>query len=212
MIALQGVLELGRLYLPRQQLNTPEDIAAFLSKIRDTLDVFLRSFIPLRDGYRQFASQMDLRAPVRGGGEVARDGGGVLTARTEQALAERLLGLDDEAGTAHSGIEGLFADLMIHQLALLNGIMKGVKSLLHELAPASIERSVKDLARQGKGGFTLGPWRFKQLWAMYETRYADVDDGDKRTFAALFGREFATAYSEFRVGPEATAATSTAAP
>ncbi len=197
-VALQGVIELGKLYLPKQRLDTPEDIAVFLSKLRDTVDVFVRSFIPLRDGYRQFATQMDLKPSGRSADR--QGGGGVLTAKTEQALTERLLDLEDEAGAAHKGVEGMFADLMIHQLALLNAIMRGVKSLLQELSPASIDTGLAQLAQQGKTGFAWGPWRFKELWRIYAARYADVDDGDKRTFATLFGKDFAAAYSEFRVG------------
>jgi type VI secretion system protein ImpI len=196
-MALQGVRELAQFYLPGSpRIETPEDVARFLSRVRDTLDVFLRCFVPLRDGYRQFTSSMDIRKS-----SAPRAVLGIESAQDERELAQYLLDPADEEGVSQRAVEGTFADLMIHQLALLNAIMRGVKSLLQELSPASVEAALGALSKEGKAGFTWGPWRFKALWAVYGAKYGDVDDGDKRTFAALFGRDFAEAYSEYR-GPE----------
>ncbi len=197
-IALQGIRELAQVYLPgRARLESPEEVARFLSRVRDTLDVFLRCFVPLRDGYRQFTSSMDIRRTAGAQGAM-----GVERAQNERELAHYLLDPNAEDGVAQRAVEGTFADLMIHQLALLNAIMRGVKSLLQELSPASVDAALEELAKQGKAGFSWGPWRFKALWQVYGAKYGDVDDGDKRTFAALFGRDFAEAYSEYRAPDE----------
>ena len=37
-----------------------EDVIAFLQAIQDSLDVFFKCFVPLRDGYKQFEVQMDI--------------------------------------------------------------------------------------------------------------------------------------------------------
>jgi hypothetical protein len=196
-MALAGVRELAQLYLPNAKLETPEDVTRFLSRLRDTLDVFLRCFVPLRDGYRQFASEMDLRK--QSSGQIAPAARAVDEAQNERELAQRLLDPQDDLGAAQRAVEGTFADLMIHQLALLNAIMRGVKSLLTELSPQSVDRALEEAAKQGKNeGWTWGPWRFKELWRIYGSKHGDVDDGDKRTFAALFGRDFASAYGQFR--------------
>jgi type VI secretion system protein ImpI len=202
-MALAGVRELAQLYLPNQpRLETPEDVTRFLSRLRDTLDVFLRCFVPLRDGYRQFTSEMDIG---RSRGSSAPAGARSVDAATnERELAERLLNLKDGGGASLKAVEGTFADLMIHQLALLNAIMRGVKSLLTELSPPAIDSALEEAAKQGKtGGWTWGPWKFKELWRIYGKKHGDMDDGDKRTFAALFGRDFASAYSQYRSDADA---------
>jgi type VI secretion system protein ImpI len=192
-LALQGVREIAQSLLPHAgPLDEPEDLIRFLSKLRDTIEVFLRCFIPLRDGYRQFASQMHIQEQVDG--TVA----GIESAADERDLARHLLDWTNKGGDAHRAVEGTFADLMIHQLALLHAIMRGVKSLLDALSPKSVGSSFEELEKQGKANFSWGPWRFKALWQHYGAVHGDLDDGDKRVFAALFGPEFAESYKQYR--------------
>ena len=192
-LALQGVREIARALLPSAPpLTEPEDLVRFLSKVRDTVDVFLRCFIPLRDGYRQFASQLHIQRPMDG----------VEAATDERQLAQSLLDWRAQAGAqgadAYKSVEGTFADLMIHQLALLHAIMRGVKSLLDELSPKTIDAALEELAKQNKTNFSWGPWRFKELWRVFSTKHSDIDDGDKRMFSALFGPDFAESYKQYR--------------
>ncbi len=193
-IALQGVREIARALLPNAgALDEPEDLIRFLSKMRDTIEVFLRCFLPLRDGYRQFASQMHIQ---QGGAEDSR--ARIDAAQNERELAQQLLDWNAKGPEAHKAVEGTFADLMIHQLALLHAIMRGVKSLLDELSPKALDASFEELAKQGKTNFSWGPWRFKELWRVYSAKHGDIDDGDKRMFAALFGPDFAESYKQYR--------------
>ena len=157
--------------------------------MRDTIEVFLRCFIPLREGYRQFASQMQIQ---RGGA------GSIESAKDERELAVLLLDWAIRGGEAHRAVEGTFADLMIHQLALLHALMRGVKSLLDTLSPKSLDQAFEELEKQGKTNFAWGPWRFKELWRLYNAKHGDVDDGDKRMFSALFGPDFAESYKQYR--------------
>ena len=191
-LALQGVREMARALLPNAPpIDEPEDLVRFLSKVRDTIDVFLRCFIPLRDGYRQFASQLHIQ----------RSNDGVETAKDERELAQSLLDWSAKASKgadAYKSVEGTFADLMIHQLALLHAIMRGVKSLLDELSPKTIDTALETLAKEGKTNFSWGPWRFKELWRVFSTKHSDIDDGDKRMFSALFGADFAESYKQYR--------------
>jgi type VI secretion system protein ImpI len=189
-IALQGVREIARALLPKAPpLDEPEDLVRFLSKVRDTIEVFLRCFIPLREGYRQFASQMQIQ---RGGA------GSIESATDERELAVHLLDWSVRGGEAHRAVEGTFADLMIHQLALLHALMRGVKSLLDALSPKALDLAFEELEKQGKTNFSWGPWRFKELWRLYNAKHGDVDDGDKRMFSALFGPDFAESYKQYR--------------
>jgi type VI secretion system protein ImpI len=193
-LALQGVREIARALLPAAgPLDEPEDLVRFLSKVRDTIEVFLRCFIPLREGYRQFATQMDLGRAGNGSSERR-----VENAKDERELAQHLLDWNNKGPEAHKAIEGTFADLMIHQLALLHAIMRGVKSLLDALSPKSIDVALETLAKEGKTNFSWGPWRFKELWRLYGAKHGDMDDGDKRMFAALFGPDFAESYNQYR--------------
>lgn len=191
-LALQGVREMARVLLPNAPpLDEPEDLVRFLSKVRDTVEVFLRCFIPLRDGYRQFASQLQIQRP----------NDGVEAAKDERELAQSLLDWSAKAAKgadAYKSVEGTFADLMIHQLALLHAIMRGVKSLLDELSPKTIDTAFEALAKDGKANFAWGPWRFKELWRVFSTKHSDIDDGDKRMFSALFGADFAESYKQYR--------------
>lgn len=192
-LALQGVREIAKVLLPGgPPIHNPDDLVRFLSKVRDTIEVFLRCFIPLRDGYRQFASQLHIQRPMDG----------VEAAKDERELARHLLDWTSKSpgggGDAYKSVEGTFADLMIHQLALLHAIMRGVKSLLDELSPKTIDTAFEEMAKQGKTNFSWGPWRFKELWRVFATKHSDIDDGDKRIFSALFGADFAESYKQYR--------------
>jgi type VI secretion system protein ImpI len=165
--------------------------------VRDSLDVFLRCFIPLRDGYRQFKTDMDIRGASAGldtpAGRAQR---AVDKARNPRGLGELLLQWEDNSAAAHKAVEGAFADLMIHQLALLSGVMKGVKALVEELSPAATEKALEELQKKGKTGWTWGPYKYRELWKLYKTRHGDVSDGEKQLYQMVFGTDFARAYGQ----------------
>jgi type VI secretion system protein ImpI len=192
-VALQGLKELASWYLPGgRPLEGVPDIVAFLQKLQDTLDVFLKCFVPLRDGYKQFEKDMDIKKTSRPG-MMAPTGNSVETARDPKELAAKLLDWKDPSNEHTRTVESTFADLMIHQVAMLNGVMKGVKTLLANLAPATIEREADD-PRQKKSGL-LGN-RFKVLWELYSARHSDYADEEKEAFGVIFGKEFVGAYSQ----------------
>jgi type VI secretion system protein ImpI len=197
-VALQAVRELAVLYVPgAAPIGTEEELVRFLTKVRDTLDMFFKCFIPLRDGYRQFKTDMDIRDAGAGfdspAGAAQRS---VDRARTPRVLAELLLNWSDDHTLVHKAVEGAFADLMIHQLALLSGIMRGVKSLLEELSPASVDIVLAELRKKKKTGVMWGPYRFRELWKAYLSRHADLADGEKQVYSLVFGADFARAYAQ----------------
>ena len=79
---------------------------------------------------------------------------------------------------------------MSHQVALLNGVMEGVKTLLDQLSPKAIE---DDFDRRGKKTGSIRepsrPWKF------YEERHDDYSGEDKQTFLIIFGPQFSKAYA-----------------
>ena len=199
-VALEGLRQLATWYLPGKAPPTGADeLLGFLQSIQDTLDVFLKCFVPLRDGYAYFRAQMDIqrrREPRAGGDER------VNTARDPRELALAMLDWRSTNGDEPRVVEDTFADLMIHHAAMLNGIMRGVKSLLSELAPDEIEKTLED-PRKNRGGLQIGPFRYKQLWDQYVERHSDLSAEDREAFALIFGPQFAQAYAQFAEGAAA---------
>ena len=202
-LALQAVREMAVHYLPGVGApNSAEDVAQFITKLNETINVFLKCFVPLKDGHRQFEADLALRQLQRG---PATPQAAVENARDANELAMRLLDWRDSSFEASRAVESVFADIMIHQVAMLNGVMMGVKSLLDELSPSEIERVANE--PRHKAGLLQGHHR--ALWKVYEERHADLADDQKRLFSVLFGREFGQAYrglagGEQRTNPDGT--------
>lgn len=193
--ALRGLVELLGVVAPQVPPPTNlDELAMYLQCLQDTLDVFLRGFVRLREGHKQFEAQMDLNRST-GGADLAAN---VESAGSAEELARLLLDFRNGSPDAPRDVEGAFADLMIHQVALLNGVMNGVKSLLAELSPAAIERYAEDPRRRGGGGLQIGPFRYRQLWDLYAERHSDLADEEREAFSLIFGPDFARAYAQFR--------------
>ncbi|MBL8721340.1 MAG: FHA domain-containing protein [Myxococcales bacterium] len=191
-MALQALKELAASYVPNKPLEGANDIVLFLAKLQGVLDVFFKAFIPLRDGYKQFQSKMELRRAPTARSLVPTAAVMVESATDGRQLSASVLDWRDRENEGPRAIESTFADLMIHQVALLDGIMRGVKSMLDELSPKSIEA----LADKKKvGGF--GPFRFEKLWEVYKERHSDLADEEKEAFGLIFGPQFVQAYNQF---------------
>lgn len=191
-IALRGLLEIAReLTAGKVAPETPDQLSIFVSKLKNALAVFTRAFIPLRDGYRQFAASVALRHDAQGPPSAAEQ------ARSPHELAARLLDCSRPEDEESAAIESSFADLMIHQVAMLNGVMSGVKSLLNELSPAALEIAVNDPRVRKPESPGIGPYRYRALWRLYEQRHGDLVAEDRHVFALLFGPQFAEAYARF---------------
>jgi hypothetical protein len=190
-LALQGLHELAASLVPDRTLQTSGDLARFITKLHDALEVFCRCFIPLREGYSQFVSSMDLqRAANMRSSNRSRAYQAVEAARDPEQLVKGLLDWTDKSLDGHQAVENIYADLMIHQVALLDGMMQGVRALLDELSPAALEESMPP----GKFGISN---RYKELWQAYSDRYEDLAQ-EQQAFARIFGHEFTQAYREYR--------------
>lgn len=189
-LAIQGLRELAGSLVPGLTLETSGDVARFITKLHDAVDVFCRCFIPLREGYTQFVSSLDL-ARVQKSAYRSEAYAKVAEARTPEAVAAALLDFRDRSFDAPQAIEGMFADLMLHQMALLDGVMRGVRALLDELSPENLEN------QQGGGALGLGLGKHKALWQAYRQRYEDLSE-ERQAFAYIFGPEFTSAYRQYR--------------
>lgn len=195
-VALQALRDLAASFVPHQKpLERVVDVVAFAQKMQDALDVFFKCFLPLRDGHKQFQTQMDIKK-TRTPKETMNAARVVETAKEPRELAARILDWADESNEGPRAIESTFAEVMVHQVAMLNGVMRGVRSLLAKLAPSSIEAEVNNPKRRSAGGMQLGPFRYKTLWELYGEIYGDFAEDEKQAFMLIFGPEFVHAYSE----------------
>jgi type VI secretion system protein ImpI len=194
-VALEAMRELAASFVPeRGPLERVVDIVAFAQKMQDVLDVFFKCFLPLRDGHKQFTTRMDIKR-TRSPKESMNAALAVETAREPRQLAARVLDWGDPSNEGSRAIESKFAEVMVHQVAMLNGVMRGVRSLLAKLAPATIESELGNPRRRAAGGSQLGPFRYKTLWELYAEIYGDFAE-EKQATEAIFGKDFADAYSE----------------
>jgi type VI secretion system protein ImpI len=183
--ALQGLAELSRALIPGGR--PPEDVAgvvAFVRRLRDSMEVFLKCFCSLRDGYKEFETGVLARERD----SMATDG--VATAKDAKELAAVLVGPSAQPEATRQ-VNDVFVEVMSHQVALLNGVMEGVKTLLVQLSPKSIE---EEFDKRGKKAGILSS-KYDALWKFYEERHADYSGEDKQTFLIIFGPQFSKAYA-----------------
>lgn|GEM_PF-5543391 len=156
---------------------TPEEIAAFGSRLEQAMDVFTSSFVALQKGQHQFRQSLDIKALDQSDNPVkrAQDGG---------QLAALLLASGEE--DASGRLEQAFKDIMIHQVALLNGLMAGVENLVGKLSPKTVAAVAAKQHRSPS-------WR--HLWQTFEKIHKDLSEEETATFDTVFGRRFGEAYS-----------------
>jgi type VI secretion system protein ImpI len=191
-LAFLGLKELVGSLVPGSTLETTGDVARLITKLHDTIEVFCRCFVPLREGYSQFVSQMDLRrAASQRTMNRSRSALRVESAKDPAALAAALLDWRNQDYDVPQAVEGIFADLMIHQIAMVDSVMRGAHALLQELSPERIEQSLQD-KRHGVAAL-LG--RYRALWQAFEKRHEELSN-ETRTFEVVFGADFASTYRE----------------
>jgi type VI secretion system protein ImpI len=191
-LAFVGLKELAGSLVPGAALETTGDVARLITKLHDAVAVFCRCFVPLREGYSQFVSQMDLRrAATQRTLNRSASALRVEAAKDPPAVAAALLDWRNQDYDAPQAVEGIFADLMIHQLAMIESVMRGVQALLQQLSPDNIEQALKDEHR----GMSVLLGRYRALWNAFEKRYEELSN-ETRTFDVVFGADFASAYRD----------------
>ncbi len=164
-------------YLPPSvKLAEAEVPQQVLGRVADVLETFARSYVEMRKGYEEFGREMGVRT-VQGNGPVEQ-------ARDPKMLLAYLL--DPGHPTRSRDLQAAFADLMVHQVALLNGVVEGAKALLEPLDPEKIQE-------ENPGG--IWPMKAQALWKVYVERYQELQDEDSAIEERLFGRRFGRAYT-----------------
>lgn len=166
------------------QINT----AVAMERVGAVLESFSQAFVELRKGYEQFGEEMALRlVQDRSPLHDARDGGDVL---------RYLLDWTSDGGARVRELTRAFADLALHQVALLNGVMEGARSLLGSLSPTELSgHRTHALAKAGGGGLLERLFNANKArhWARFVEQHERLVEED-RFSRSLFGRDFARAY------------------
>jgi predicted component of type VI protein secretion system len=173
-IAFQALDQLSRRFAGKR-LETAKQTAEFAVNVEQVLDIFLRCFVALQKGQEQFRAALDIKA--LGHAESVLD-----SAQDSLGLAALLFSSHNPH--ALRALEHAFKNIMIHQIALLNGLMAGIRTLLAKLSPERVMKQTKK---------SRPSWR--QLWEAYVEMHADLAEEDNEAFETIFGKQFSKAYA-----------------
>ncbi len=184
--AMAAMRELSKQLAP--DVPPPDDalkVLGFARRLRDAMEVFMKCFVSLRDGYQEFEVEVLRKARFE------QEGNQVGAARDHKELGRALFSPDTNSQVTCHNLHEIFVEVMTHQVALLNGVMEGVRQLLDKLSPAQIER---DYTQKGKKGGLFSN-KYEGLWQQYQTTHGDYSGEDKETFLIIFGPQFSKAYA-----------------
>jgi len=180
-----AMAELSRTLAPGSKpIESVDDVLMFAKRLRDVMEVFLKCFVSLRDGYQEFETEVLARDSQ------PEEGNHVEAAKDEKELGNVLLG-GQGGPDAPRQLQTIFIDVMQHQVALITGVMEGVRSLLTKLSPKTIE---EELEKRGKKGGLFSN-KFEALWKAYEVVHGDYAGEQKETYMIIFGPQFSRAYA-----------------
>jgi type VI secretion system protein len=167
--------------------NTPEEMEGFLVRILTALDAFATAYVGLRQGHEQFETEL-VGASRRNAQPTPID-----EANDPRAVLAYLLDWRAPDPAARTGaLTGAYAEIMTHQVALLGGLMEGVRKLMSErLAPQRLANKAEETAQ---GLWKFWPFRGGLYWKQYLTEHDDLSE-EKQLTQAVLGKGFARAYS-----------------
>lgn len=154
-----------------------DEQSAFLVRIGDILQTTAQAFVDIRNVQARFGEEMGVRT--------IREYTPLHSAGDARGVLDYLLDFRRGGPERNAQLSAVYSDFMLHQVALINGVVDGVQALIEQFRPSEIERGVGGLNKSATA------------WKKYSERYAEVIE--ERGIATLvFGPEFAKAYS--RVG------------
>jgi type VI secretion system protein ImpI len=163
-------------YLPAsEKLSTPDGAEKLFTRVAELLEAFGKSYVELRKGHEEFGREMGVPVPTEGALERSRDA---------QQLLAYLLDLRADGRSAE--LQNCFGDLMLHQVALLNGVVEGARGILARLDPEAVSAAAAQ---------SVWPLKAAAQWKTYEDRWHELSDDKDGISDVLFGSAFARAYT-----------------
>jgi predicted component of type VI protein secretion system len=150
------------------------------------IGAFSEAFMGLKKGYEQFGAEVGVR-PLTGTTPLHR-------ARTSQEIVEYLLNSSVDPEVCARDLNAVFADMGIHDVALMEGITQSVRGLLAKLDPNTLD--VKTTSSLFSGG------KAKTRWNEYAEQFGNLLAEDAALHAEIFGEEFAAAYASVALGDD----------
>lgn len=195
--AVFALRELARWYVnDRPPLSTASEGFAFARKLKAGIDELLLGLVPLFAGLDRFEHQMALRPHDRPKADNAP--ASLRLPRVPRHAARALFDWHDPTDRAVRAVRTDLVDLAMHQVAVLNGVMRGVKQLLSELSPETIEAALrKRTEKRGVFGRLFSSFRAKdERWELFRERHGDLADEENERFRVIFGPEFVAEYKQ----------------
>lgn len=165
---------------------SPGGVTDRLVRCLHIIGAFSEAFMGLKKGYEQFGAEVGVR-PLSGTTPLHR-------ARTSQEIVDYLLNSSVEPEACARDLNAVFADMGIHDVALMEGISQSVRSLLAKLAPSMLD--VKATSGLFSGS------KAKSKWNDYVEAFNNLLAEDAALHAEIFGEEFASAYASVALGGE----------
>ena len=164
------------------------EVVQTMERIGALLETFAQSYVDLRSGHEQFLHDIGIRLNT--------EEGGLGDLKNSKEVLGYLLDWKADGQARIAELNRGFADIALHQVGLLNGLIEGVRTVLTNLLPeviAGLPPNVRspEVRSAALGGLFGG--KAKQWWRDFSARHADLENGDR--FAKdIFGRSFSTAY------------------
>jgi predicted component of type VI protein secretion system len=182
----QLVQQLAQYLVPsRPAPQSPQEMEGFLVRALAAMETFATAYVSLRRSQDEFGTEM-VGSPRR-----SADPSPIEDPQDPRQVLEFLLDWTGDGDARMQQLRGQYAEIMTHQVALLGAVMEGVRKLLKvRLAPEGVLRHVD---AQG-GAFNFGPFKAAAAWRRYLALHDELTE-DKEITSAIFGRDFARAYS-----------------
>jgi type VI secretion system protein len=183
--------EFARCYLPAGvPLSSGADAEKFLERLSEVLEAFGKSFLELKKGQQQFSEEMAVRT--------TGEPGQLQAAKSGKDLLAFILDFRIPGNDRIQELTRGFADVMIHQVALINGVKAGVRAMLDRLSPALVQRELDRAPEKWRNvSFPNRVWPFRSFarWTRYSALHKEFSEEEQAISSVVFGREFARAYA-----------------
>lgn len=157
--------------------ESPAEAERFLASVSEVMRVAAGALVELQNGQEQFGAETGVR--------VIMDHTPVREARTADEVLAYLLDWQRGGPQRIGELRGVYADLMMHQIALVRGVVEGARAILTHLDPTEIERGVNAWTNKSAAA-----------WKQYGQTWQELRRDDRRLMGLLFGPLFARAYAE----------------